>query len=429
MKPRCERRGKPALGLVIAGGLFVLAVAMLGVARPAKGAVPDHVHVRADGDADVSGSGGSLPPDSDQAGEVVPALAPVPPFPQLDRVIDFEQRVERRPGRQPIEVHGLYLTGYTAGRTGTIDRLLRELHGTSFNALVIDVKNDAGRISYRSDVPLAREIGADVDWIADPEGLLAKLRAEGIYSIARIVVFKDPILARKRPDLAIHDLSGNPWHDQTGAAWLDPSNREAWAYPVALAQEAAGKGFQEIQFDYVRFPSDGETKEIASSGATGGKAEMIAEFLRYAREKLEPYDVYLSADIFGLVGTVTDDMGIGQNLEKLLGAVDYLCPMVYPSHYREGNYGIEDPEAQPYATVRASLQAYQRRMATADSATGLRPWLQDFSLRVHYGAAEVAAQIKAATDLGIKEFILWNPANVYDTDVFGREETGRPGAE
>lgn len=441
MNPERERQQRVARGILIAGGLFVLVTAVLGAARPVgltaghlaeELGLPDFFeHDTAEGPAvDPAGPGsggtGAPPGGSGGPGPVVPVASPAPPFPQLAQVLDFERMVEKRPGRVPVEVHGVYLTGYTAGKTDTVDRMVRELRGTQFNTFVIDVKNDAGRISYRSDVPLAMQVGASTKWIDDPEPLLTKLRAEGIYTIARIVVFKDPVLTRKRPDLAIHDLSGNPWHDRTGAGWLNPYSHETWDYTLALAQEAAVKGFQEIQFDYVRFPSDGETSQIAYGEPNGGKADTIADFLKYAHEKLQPYDVYLSADIFGLVGTVTDDMGIGQKLEKILGTVDYISPMVYPSHYGARNFGLEDPESRPYETVFASLQDYRRRMTAADSKTGLRPWLQDFSLRVHYGQAEVAGQIKAARDLGVREFILWNPANVYNLGVFkeGREANG-----
>ncbi len=432
MRPVLDRQQRLARGILVAGGLFVLLTGVLGAAKPVVLAAdhlgaefglsdffeedrpvrfPDRPH------ADI---GDVAPPtqETGRTGSETPAPPPVPPFPQLAQISDFERMVEKRPGRTPVEVHGLYLTGYSAGRSGTIDRLLRELAGTEFNTFVIDVKNDGGRVSYHSDVTLAKEIGADTNWIDDPRALLTKLRSEGIHTIARIVVFKDPILARKRPDLAIHDLSGNPWRDRTGAAWLNPYNRGNWEYVVALAVEAASLGFDEIQFDYVRFPSDGATSLIAYGDATGGKADAIAAFLTYSHEKLKPYDVFLSADIFGLVGTVTDDMGIGQKLEKILGTVDYISPMVYPSHYVARNYGLADPEAAPYQTVLASLKDYQRRMAAAGSKTGLRPWLQDFSLRVRYGPVEVSEQIKAGRDLGVREFILWNPANVYNLGVF-----------
>ncbi|MHB0884687.1 MAG: putative glycoside hydrolase [Bacillota bacterium] len=373
---------------------------------------------------------GGLAPFGQGAGPTgagTPVSPLVPPFPQLAQIADFERMVEKRPRRMPVEVHGIYLTGYTAGRNDTVDRLLQELGGTQFNAFVIDVKNDAGRVSYLPEVPLAKEIGAGTDWIGDPQALLTKLRSEGVYTIARIVVFKDPILARKHPELAVHDLSGEPWRDRTGASWLDPYNRGNWDYVVAVAQEAAAVGFDEIQFDYVRFPSDGQTSRITYGDAKGTKADTIAAFLTYAREKLKPYDVFLSADIFGLVGTATDDMGIGQQLEKILGTVDYISPMVYPSHYGARNYGLEDPEAAPYQTVLASLRDYQRRMTAVGSKTGLRPWLQDFSLRVHYGPGEVLDQIKAGRDLGVGGFILWNPANTYNISVFKEdwESTGQ----
>lgn len=437
MRPALDPQQRLARGILIAGGLFVLAVGAFGGVKPPvalaasgptmgpafpgllEGDRPPRFPHRPSADFGVTGP--SEQGDGSTGGEV-PARPLVPPFPQLDQITAFERMVEKRPGRTPVEVHGVYLTGYTAGQEATVDRLVAGLRDTQFNAFVIDVKNDAGRISYRSDVPLAREIEAGTDWIKDPRSLLTKLRSEGIYTIARIVVFKDPILARKHPELAVHDLSGETWRDRTGAAWLDPYNQGNWDYVVAVAQEAATMGFDEIQFDYVRFPSDGQTSRITYNDADGTRADAIAAFLTYAREKLKSYDVFLSADIFGLVGTAVDDMGIGQKLEKILGTVDYISPMVYPSHYGARNYGLENPESAPYETVLASLRDYLRRMGATDSKTGLRPWLQDFSLRVRYGQAEVAGQIKAARDLGIGAFILWNPANVYHLGVFKEDQ-------
>jgi hypothetical protein len=232
------------------------------------------------------------------------------------------------------------------------------------------------------------------------------------------VVFKDQVLPNKRPDLAVHNAEGRVFHDRAGFVWADPYSKSVWDYNVAIAKEAAKVGFSEVQFDYVRFPDvNRNLKLIFPAADERPKAEVIRDFLGYAKEQLAPTGVKVSADIFGLVSTVKDDLGIGQHLESLGEVVDYLSPMVYPSHYALGEYGISDPDAAPYTTVYKSLKDADRRLDAAKAPAKLVPWLQDFSLRHHYGPAEVRAQIKAAQDLGIDEWYLWNPSNKYTKDA------------
>jgi hypothetical protein len=322
---------------------------------------------------------------------------------------------------EPVEVRGIYLTAYTAGRPDLFEPLLRLVEETELNAMVIDAKNDSGVVTYRSEVPAVVEVGGWKEGISDIRGLLKVLSDKDIYSIARIVAFKDPVWGEKRPDLAVQHKSGGVWRDRTGAAWLNPYKKENWDYVISIAQEAARQGFREIQFDYVRFPSDGNLKAIVYPGQDErSKAQVIAEFLTYARKQLKPYRVFVSADIFGLTTTYTDDMGIGQHLETLAPAVDYLSPMVYPSHYSTGNYGLRDPDASPYETVFRAMTDARERLDGKHTVI-IRPWLQDFSLRNKYGAKEVAAQIRAARDAGMKEWLLWNPSNRYTVGALKRE--------
>lgn len=333
---------------------------------------------------------------------------------------------KRAPAR--VYVRGIYLTGYTAGRRERFEELVRLVDETELNAMVIDVKDDRGKITYRSDLAEVLAAGAVDEKIQDVDRLLRALRRKDIYPIARIVTFKDPAIVRTRPDLAARNTAGEIWRDRTGAAWLDPYNREAWEYNLAIAREAALKGFREIQFDYVRFPSDGSVRTIVYPKNDGRqRADVIADFLAYARKELEPYRVFVSADIFGLITSVSDDQGIGQVLEKLAGGVDYLSPMVYPSHYALGTFGLADPDAAPYQTVFRSLADAVRRLGE-DRKLILRPWLQDFSLRNSYGPGEVKSQIRAVEDLGLKEWLLWNPANYYSEDGLRKvSANARPG--
>lgn len=314
--------------------------------------------------------------------------------------------------KTPVHVRGLYLTGYTAGSRERIDDLLGFVKKAGLNAMVIDAKDDDGRVSFRTDIPLAAEIGANSEKIKDPVALMQELSDNGIYTIARIVVFCDPLLAKKRPDLAI--LNGK-WHDPRGLGWSDPLKEEVWKYNVDIAKAAAKAGFKEIQFDYIRFP---ERKLAATTlGLSREKrVEAITGFLDYAVKELRPYNVFVSADVFGLTTTVEDDMMIGQDYAEIARSVDYISPMVYPSHYSPGNYGLANPDAAPYETVLASIE--KGKAKTPDlSADHVRPWIQDFTLRHHYGKTEVEAQLKALAKVGVHQFILWDPKNRYTRDV------------
>lgn len=316
------------------------------------------------------------------------------------------EKERRREGRR-VAAKGIYVSGWVAGspRMNALIDLVRE---TELNAVVIDVKDDHGNITYQSTLPKVAEMGNSVAYIKDLDALLQRLDREGIYAIARIVVFKDPALGKNRPDLVILGPSGLPWRDRIHATWADPYNREVWAYNVAVAKEAAARGFQEIQFDYVRFPSDGNLDGLVYPAATGEKrSRVIADFLAYARRELEPLGAFVSADVFGLVTSAADDLGIGQYWEELAPSVDYMSPMVYPSHYALRSYGLPDPDAAPYETVYRAMQDALRR--TAGTGARIRPWLQDFTLRNRYDANMVRAQIKAVQDSGLDEWMLWNP--------------------
>lgn len=336
--------------------------------------------------------------------------------------VSYEQQTSRwaaaETAQEPqrVLVKGVYLTGYTAG-SARFNELVKLVDDTELNAMVIDVKDDNGWVTYRSALPEVEAARADSNMIPNIDQELKTLNEHQIYSIARIVTFKDPQLAAAHPEQAVHNANGGVWHDRTGAAWLDPYNRANWDYAVAIAREAAMKGFREIQFDYVRFPSDGNTKNIVYPSYDGRiRADVIAAFLAYAHEQLAPFHVFVSADIFGLIPSAHDDQGIGQYWEKVVPAVDYVSPMAYPSHYAPYTFGLKDPDLQPYETVTHTLEDGIARL-DGQPVSKLRPWLQDFSLRHHYGAAEVRAQIKAASDQGVKEWLLWNAGNVYTVNA------------
>jgi hypothetical protein len=315
---------------------------------------------------------------------------------------------------RPEHVHGIYLTGWIAGIPRRFGQLVDLVDSTSLNAMVIDVKDDEGTITYKTHLPLGLDAGPQTAKVADPDRLLATLQQHRIYSIARVVTFKDQVWPRLHPELAVHRPDGSVFHDRAGFMWLSPYEKRVWEYNLAIAKDAAARGFSEIQFDYVRFPDIPKSLALSFPGQDERtKAEVIRDFLAYARRELAPYGVKVSADIFGLVTTVKDDLGIGQHLEDVASAVDWVSPMAYPSHYARGEFGLTDPDAVPYETVYLSLRDAVRRLREARLEAKVVPWLQDFSLRHAYGEEQVLAQVKAASDLGIEDWYLWNPRNRY----------------
>jgi hypothetical protein len=325
---------------------------------------------------------------------------------------------------KPPVVRGLYVNRWAAiGDRGW--ELIGVAHRTEVNALVIDVKDDRGFVLYRSRVPLARAIGADTNRPMSHERLRAMLdsmRVHHIYPIARIVVAKDPLLARARLDWAIRRKSdpSTPWHDRKGNPWLDPHQDGVWRYAAELACEAVDLGFSEIQFDYVRFPDDKRLVSEAVFPLAHGRlrAQVIRAQLLATRERLRPLGVPVTADVFGLTATDTTDMGIGQKWEQFVNTMDVVLPMMYPSHYNPGSYGIAKPNAHPYETIAHGLRDAKRRSAGVPGAAVVRPWYQDFTLGPpHYNAAEVRAQIDAGYANGAMSWMLWNPRSVYTMDA------------
>ena len=288
---------------------------------------------------------------------------------------------------------------------------------TEVNTLVIDIKDDTGIISFPSNLPLAQEIAAGSNRISNLKELLFRLKKENIYTIACIVVFKDPLLATKHPEMAVKDKNGGLWHDRKGMIWVDPYNRQVWKYNLDLAKETVKLGFSEVQFDYVRFLSDGKINNCVYPYFDGKtKEDTIHDFLASCRKDLNAMGALVSADIFGLVLSVPDDLNIGQNLEKIADAVDIISPMVYPSHYPTGSFGYKVPNLYPYEVVFRALQDGTKRLPANKGK--FRPWLQDFNLGNTYGRAQLADQIRALEDNGVHDWLFWNPRNVYDISKY-----------
>lgn len=319
---------------------------------------------------------------------------------------------------RPEHVRGIYLNAWTAGSSRRRRALISLARQTELNSFVIDIKDATGYVSHRTAVPLALDVGATGEIrIRDLPGLLGELKAAGIYPIARIVVAKDPLLSAGRPDLAIQDSAGGVWLDQDSVSWLNFHDRRVWDYHVDLAREVVRAGFPEVQWDYVRFPDAPESylSRAVFPGADGRtKAEAVRAFLGYSRKVLGEEGALVTADVFGVTTSYRRDVGIGQVWEAFIDQVDVALPMVYPSHYWPGSFGFEKPNAHPYEIVRRALRDATSRSALVEGAGAVRPWLQDFSLGdPPYGAPEVRAQIQAAYDAGVEEWILWNPGSRY----------------
>ncbi len=319
----------------------------------------------------------------------------------------------------PHSVRAAYLTYYGVADRGIRQRVLDLVSRTELNAVVIDVKGDRGMIPYRTGVQAAIDAGAQGPVIIkDFEEQLAGWKAQGIYTIARIVAFKDNLRATTRPDLAIIDThTGKPWIDRENLAWVDPFREENWDYLIAVAKEAVAKGFDEVQFDYVRFPTDGKLSAARYSQPNNATTRLpaIAAFLAKARRELGPTGAFLGADVFGYTAFNSNDTDIGQRIEELSAHLDYMCPMVYPSGYHLGIPGVRNPMKNPYEVVKESVRLTRQR--SQNPAMQVRPWLQDFKdyafdKRI-FGPGEVSAQIRGAGDAGASGWMLWNPKNDY----------------
>jgi hypothetical protein len=324
---------------------------------------------------------------------------------------------------QPFTPKALYLTFYGIGDRSLRESALKLINETELNSLVIDVKGDRGMITYKSSIPFASEIGAQkLTIIKDIRSLLQSLRERGIYTIARIVVFKDNTLGLARPDLTVRTQDGRVWHDREDLIWVDPSRKEVWDYNINIAVEAAQMGFDEIQFDYVRFP-DKKGLKFAVPNTEENRVKYISGFLMEAKKRLMPYNVFVAADIFGYVSWNINDTLIGQKLENLFPCVDYISFMLYPSGFQFGIPGYRNPVAYPYQIVSLSLKKAQERIKI--SSVRFRPWLQafrDYAFdRRYFNGTEIRNQIKAAEEFGSNGWMLWNPRNIYRPDGLEKE--------
>lgn len=334
----------------------------------------------------------------------------------------------------PEIIRGLYLNAYAAGSPTRLPRLIEMADETEVNAFVVDVKTERG-VHYDTDIPLAKELQKEEEnTLGDLEALADTLEAHGIYSIARIVVFKDPLLSKAKPEWSVKNPEGGLWVDKAGNTWVSPWNQEVWDYNLKIAEEAARAGFDEIQFDYVRFAEPYKSlRPQVHPQAKGDRTDAIAAFLNEAKRRLHPLGATVTADVFGLSPNDPRDVNIGQQWETLSAIADHILPMMYPSHYLPTHLpGVKKPDLMPYETLYKSAGMARLRNDRLEEAgvqpARVIPWLQAFTatwLREHqdYGPEEVRKQKQGVYDVGYDDWILWHPGSKYEHVLAGLEES------
>ncbi len=323
----------------------------------------------------------------------------------------------------PTAVKAIYMSAWVASTTTIRDKLIDLINTTNINAVVIDIKDATGRVSFLVDDHVITETGSPRDLIKDISGLIQTLHDKNIYVIGRISTFQDPYLTKLKPDWAIKSKSTEGvWKDKKGLSFLDPTNQNVWDYVLRLAQTSYDKGFDEINFDYIRFPSDGNIKDIAYPITAGTKSDAIEAFFKQLHEKMSAASIPTSADLFGMTTTNADDLGIGQVLEKALPYFDFIAPMIYPSHYPANYNGLKNPAEHPYEVVTVAMKkGVERAVAMGLTAAHFRPWIQDFDMGATYTATMVRDQIRALHEQGIEGYMVWDPANTYTVGAYDKE--------
>jgi len=340
--------------------------------------------------------------------------------------------------KTPTPVKAVYMSECAVGTKSFRESLLKLLDTTELNAIVIDIRDYTGKIAFDTDNPILKEMVSDECGATDMKDFVKLLHDKNIYVIGRITTFQNPFYTKLHPDQAVQKKGGGIWKDHKGLAFVDVGAKPYWDTVVELSKVSYEMGFDELNFDYIRFPSDGDMALADYTWDVGKtKQEALEEFFKYLYDNVHPTGVVMSADLFGMVTTNYDDLNIGQQLERALPYFDFIDPMVYPSHYPSGFNGYKNVNEHSYDIVHFSLShAVQRAIATTTEigsmqyipiastspkvylkpsypATKIRPWLQSFDYPVTYTPAMVAAQIKANEDAGLDSYLFWDPANKY----------------
>jgi hypothetical protein len=335
----------------------------------------------------------------------------------------------RAPIDAPEVIRGLYVNRFAAQTRSRLERLMAIADSTEINGFVVDMKDEFGLNFESSDSMLIRNAGSGMGRVRDLRALTDTLKARGIVPMARIVVFKDSVAARANPQHTIRTPDGSVWRDEKGLAWVNPYDRTVWEYNIRVAEEVARAGFTEIHFDYIRFPEPYRRLATQVFPGSGGlsKPDALAEFLRAACPRVNALGARCTAHIFGLVTTVNGPLEVGQQWEKLAPVTDVLLPMVYPSHYPRGSFGVDRPNAEPYRIIHTAIKRAHERNAALGITTGerVRPWLQAFDLgQPRYGPEELRAQKRAVYDAGYQGWVLWHPGSNYNAVRAGLDRAG-----
>jgi hypothetical protein len=343
-------------------------------------------------------------------------------------VIPIDARMTKDVALTPFTARALYAPSAIFEGTGRLDALLALIDKTEVNAMVIDVKETAGTLYWATDLPAAKAVGAVVEHpLFQLDELLPKLKARGIYTIARMVVMKDNTLGKARPDLAVMNAAtGKPWRDYRGGIWLDPYNAGVAQYIAALAGDLADKGFDEVQLDYVRFFSDGDyaVADTNLPNTQSFRLPAIRRLFRVVSDALLTKRAFFSADVFPISFIATDDQGIGQRPEVIMPYVDYFSPMVYPSHYGPYTFGFANPNDHPYDVIDKTLKLMNKERVGLRMV--IRPWIQDFGFGPFppYTAAQVLQEMKAAADNGAQGWMIWNASARFTESALGPPRDG-----
>ena len=331
--------------------------------------------------------------------------------------------------KTPESVKAIYMTSWVAGTPKWRTELKEFIKNSEINSIVIDIKDYSGIVAFDTKSEIVDKVGSEEIRVTDLKEFIETLHQNNIYTIARITVFQDPIYAKYNSSIAVHTKSGANWKDRKGLMYIDPSAEEFWNYIVEIAKESEKIGFDELNFDYIRFPSDGNMKDIvfpvssvvatASIDLPETKEILLENFFKYLQKELKSTGIPISADVFGMVMTNYDGLNIGQVLERIYPYFDFIAPMVYPSHYPATFQGFQNPAVHPYEVVKYSMQrGVERMIAASSSPLKLRPWLQDFDLGATYDASKIRAQIQATYDAGLTSWMMWDPSNKYTRDGY-----------
>lgn len=317
---------------------------------------------------------------------------------------------------KPESMRAVYFSSWASGSSQFRKHMFDLLETTEINAVVIDVKDYTGRVSFTLEDPELKKIGSAQERIPDIKNFVAELHKRGAYVIGRISAFQDSYLIKIHPEWAVKTKEGAVWQDYKGVKWLDAGARPVWDYLISIGKEAYADGFDELNFDYIRFPSDGNLEDIAYSWSVGQeKADVLKDFFIYLHAQFMNTGIPISADLFGLTTSAEGDLGIGQVLENALPYFDRVYPMVYPSHFGKGFIGYEKPAEHPYEVIKYSMgHAIDKAITASTSPEKLAPWLQAFDLGAIYTPEMVRAQIQATYDSGLKDWLLWDAGNIYD---------------